>query len=81
MWEGNIYQEKVRKRETEKRRKERHGQAVTEKPPLKNVWEEEGVRDKWQDGPGLGLEGRSHSPLGPLSLLIPGELRYQPMKA
>lgn len=39
------------------------------------------VRDKWQGGPGMGLEGRSHGPLGPPPLLIPGELRYQPEKA
>lgn len=65
MWEGNIYQEKVRKRETEKRRKERHGQAVTEKPPLKNVWEEEGVRTSGRMGLAWAWRAGLTVPLGP----------------
>lgn len=41
IWEGNDYKDKVRERKMEQRRKERDGQAVTEKLPLKSVWEEE----------------------------------------
>lgn len=59
MWEGNMYQEKVREKEKGQGRKERRGQAVTEKPPVKDAWEEEESQGQvagWA-WPGPGGEG------------------------
>lgn len=52
-----ITKKKVRERR--KRRKERDGQAVTEKPPMKNAWEEDSQRQAtgwaWPGPRGWGL--------------------------